>query len=360
MKYKDYYEILGVKRGATEAEIKSAYRKLARKYHPDVNKTKDAEAKFKEINEAYEVLGDKAKRERYDSLGSNWQSGADYTPPPGFENFGFNPNGGGYQQFRFSSGDMGGMGGFSDFFSSLFGDMMGGAGTTSRRTSRRSSGARNFGGFDFDSMGADQTGATGARTTRRSSAASKSQDLDITLNLNVTAKDLFSDAPINVHYNVMEKCPYCNGSGYCSHCGGTGILNENKSIKVRLPKGIKDGQKVRLKGEGKTDAYGQKGDMYLIVHPKDSEYEIKDSDLTKDVEVTPPEAVLGCKKEIKTLHGDVSIQIPAMTSSGKMLRLKNLGLPKKTGGYGNLNARVKIVLPSKLTQKQIDLYKQLL
>ena len=100
MKYKDYYEILGIKRGASDSEIKSAYRKLARKYHPDVNKTKEAESKFKEINEAYEVLGDKAKRQRYDSLGANWQGGADYTPPPGFENFGFNPNGGSYQQFR--------------------------------------------------------------------------------------------------------------------------------------------------------------------------------------------------------------------------------------------------------------------
>lgn len=354
MKYKDYYEILGVKRDATDAEIKSAYHKLARKYHPDVNKTKDAEAKFKEINEAYEVLGDKAKRARYDSLGSNWQSGADYTPPPGFENFGFNPNGGGYREFHFSNGDMGNMGGFSDFFSSLFGDMMGGG--TTQRTSRG-----GFGGFDFGSMGAAAQQPRTARAQRtRKTAQPQSGNLDITLNLNVTAKDLFSSDPITVHFNTMEKCPYCNGSGYCSHCGGTGILNEQKSVKVRLPIGIKEGQKVRLKGEGKTDAYGQKGDMYLIVHPKDSEYEINESDLTKDVEVTPPEAVLGCKKEIKTLHGDVTIQIPAMTSSGKMLRLKNLGLPKRNGGYGNLNARVKIVLPSKLTTKQIELYKQLL
>ena len=100
--------------------------------------------------------------------------------------------------------------------------------------------------------------------------------------------------------------------------------------------------------------------MYLVITPKDSEYEIKGSDLTKDVEITPPEAVLGCKKDIQTLHGTIGIKIPPMTSSGKMLRLKNLGLPKKSGGYGNLNARVKIVLPAKLTQKQIDLYKQLI
>ena len=343
MKYKDYYDILGVKRGATDSEIKSAYRKLARKYHPDVNKTKEAEAKFKEINEAYEVLGDKAKRQRYDSLGANWQGGADYTPPPGFENFGFNPNGGSYQQFNFGGGDMGG---FSDFFSSLFGDMMG-AGT--QRTSA------NFGGFDFGSMGQE---SPRARRTQRTSRTKK-EDLDITLNLNVTAKDLFASVPITVRYNSMEKCTQCSGGGYCSHCGGTGIVHENKSIKVKLPKEIKDGQKIRLKGEGKSDAYGQKGDMYLIIHPKDSEYEINESDLTKEIEITPPEAVLGCKKEIATLHGNITIQIPQMTSTGKMLRLKNLGLPKKSGGFGNLNAKIKIVLPEKLTAKQLELYKQM-
>ena len=114
MKYKDYYETLGIKRDASDAEIKSAYRKLARKYHPDLNKTSEAEEKFKDINEAYEVLGDKQKRQRYDSLGAGWQGGADYTPPPGFENFGFNFNQGGAQSFDFG----GGTNGLSDFFSS--------------------------------------------------------------------------------------------------------------------------------------------------------------------------------------------------------------------------------------------------
>ena len=347
MKYKDYYETLGVKRDAADAEIKSAYRKLARKYHPDVNKTKEAEEKFKEINEAYEVLGDKQKRQRYDSLGANWQGGADYTPPPGFENFNFGGGqGGAYQQFNFNGQDMGG---FSDFFSSLFGDMMG-AGAAG--------GARGgFSNFDFGDLG----GAQQTYTRTRSSKQKKSEDLDVTKTLNVTAKDLFSDTPITVKFNDMRQCTRCpGGGGYCSACGGTGIINENKSIKVKLPKEIKEGQKVRLKGEGKTDAYGQKGDLYLVITPKDSEYEIKGSDLTKEIEITPPEAVLGCKKDIETLHGNIGIKIPPMTSSGKMLRLKNLGLPKKSGGYGNLNAKIKIVLPEKLTQKQIDLYKQMI
>ena len=345
MKYKDYYETLGIKREATDAEIKSAYRKLARKYHPDVNKTKEAEDKFKEINEAYEVLGDKQKRLRYDSLGANWQGGADYTPPPGFEHFNFG-GGQGYQQFNFNGQDMGG---FSDFFSSLFGDMMGGgAGTRG-----------GFSGFDFGDMGQARQGYS-RRSSGCNCSSKKSEDLDVTKTLNVTAKDLFSSDPITVKFNDMRKCTQCPGGGaFCSACGGTGIINENKSIKVKLPKEIKEGQKIRLKGEGKTDAYGQKGDLYLVITPKDSEYEISGSDLTKEVEITPPEAVLGCKKEIQTLHGNIGIKIPEMTSSGKMLRLKNLGLPKKSGGFGNLNAKIKIVLPEKLSQKEIDLYKQL-
>jgi len=346
MKYKDYYETLGVKRDSTDAEIKSAFRKLARKYHPDVNKTKEAEEKFKEINEAYEVLGDKQKRQRYDSLGSNWQGGADYTPPPGFENFNF--GGGNYQQFNFNGQDMDG---YSDFFSSLFGDLMGGA----------ARGARGgFSGFDFGKgMGSQGFSNSDFHTTRRSQKP-KTEDLDVTKTLNVTAQDLFSDDPITVKFNDMRKCTQCpGGGGYCSACGGTGIINETKSLKVKLPKEVKEGQKIRLKGEGKVDAYGQKGDLYLIIHPVDNEYQISGSDLTKDIEITPPEAVLGCQKEIKTLHGAITIKIPKMTSTGKMLRLKNLGLPKKSGGYGNLNARIKIVLPEKLTQKEIDLYKQL-
>ena len=345
MEYKDYYEILGVKRDAGDSEIKSAYRKLARKYHPDVNKTKEAESKFKDINEAYEVLSDKAKRQRYDSLGANWQGGQSYTPPPGFEQFGFGGNGGNYQSFSFNGEDLGG---FSDFFSSLFGDMMmGGA-----------SAGRNAGGFNsFDFGGAQQ--AQSSRTSRRQSQP-KTENLDMTKNLNITLDDIFSQKPITVRFSNMKRCNQCPaGGGYCSACGGTGIINEQKSIKVKLPPEVKQGQKIRVKGEGKADEYGNKGDLYLIINITDNEYQVDGYDLTKDVEITPPEAVLGTKKEIKTLHGNINIKIPPKTSSGQMLRLKELGLPKKGGGYGNLNARIKIVLPKNLTDRQIELYKQL-
>lgn len=348
MEYKDYYEILGVKRDATESEIKSAYRKLARKFHPDVNKTKEAESKFKDINEAYEVLGDKNKRQRYDSLGSNWQGGQSYTPPPGFENFGFGGNG---QTYEFNFG--GGQGGFSDFFSSLFGDMMGG-------TAQGGMGGMNFGGFDFGGMGGAQQQRTSSRTRRSAPKQEKSEDLDITKTLNITAQDVFNQKPVSVSFSDMEKCTQCPpGGGYCSACGGTGIRHNSKSVKVKIPSEVKDGQKIRLKGEGKINQYGQKGDLYLIVNYKDKEYEVDGVDLIKDVEITPPEAVLGCKKDIKTLHGTIGIKIPPMTSTGKMLRLKNLGLPKKSGGFGNLNARIKIVLPEKLTKEQIELYKKM-
>lgn len=347
MEYKDYYEILGVKRDASEAEIKSAYRKLARKYHPDVNKTKEAESKFKDINEAYEVLGDKAKRQRYDSLGSNWQGGQSYTPPPGFEQFNFGGgNGGAYQSFNFNGQDLGG---FSDFFSSLFGDMMMGGGARSQ--------GMNFGGFDF---GGPQQTASSRRSSRQRQTKTSKEELDITKTLNITAKDVFNKKPISVNFSEMNRCTQCppNG-GYCTACGGTGFTHVTKSIKVKLPPEVKEGQKVRLKGEGKVDSYGQAGDLYLIIHFTDKEYEVDGTDLTKEIEITPPEAVLGTKKEISTLHGNIGIKIPPKTSSGQMLRLKNLGLPKKDGGFGNLNAKIKIIIPKNLTEKQIELYKQI-
>ena len=340
MKYKDYYEILGVNRDADAAAIKSAYRKLARKYHPDVNKTKEAEEKFKDINEAYEVLSDKNKRQRYDSLGSNWQGGADYTPPPGFENFSFNFNQGGAQSFDFGGS------GFSDFFSSLFGDMMGGMGAKQANS--------GFSSFDFSQA----TRGGGQTRQRRTTQQAPQEDLDITKNLNVTAKEIFDGKPISVTFTDMEKCGYCHGGGYCSHCGGTGIVSTSRTVKVKLPKGVSEGKKVRLKGEGKVDEYGRKGDLYLVVHFKDSEYEFDGENLTKEVEITPPEAVLGCSKEINTLHGKISIKIPAGVSSGQSLRLKQMGLPK-TSGYGDLNAKIKIIVPKNISKEVLELYKKI-
>ncbi len=345
MEYKDYYKILGVERDATEAKIKSAYRKLARQYHPDVNKSPDAVQKFKDINEAYEVLSDKEKKSRYDSLGANWQQGANFTPPPGFENFNFNQ--GGFSQ-SFGGGD------FSDFFSSIFGDLMGGAraGRSSQRASQSFSYEDLFGGSPR-TQARRQTSGCGCHNTQP-------ENLDITQDLNVTAKDLMSDKPINVKMNTLEKCTKCTGNGVCSECGGTGIVSRSRNLTVKIPKGIKEGQKIRLKGEGKTDAYGRKGDLYFAIKLKDSEYTIEGENLEKSIEITPAEAVLGCKKDISTLHGVIGIKIPPETRSGKTLRLKELGLPKKSGGYGNLNVKILINLPKSISDKQKELYKKIL
>ena len=194
MKYKDYYEILGVDKNADSATIKSAYRKLARKYHPDVNKAPEAQSKFKDINEAYEVLGDKEKRQRYDTLGSSWQGGADFTPPPGFEGFNFSNFGGGAGATS---------GGFSDFFSAIFGDIM--SQQMNSNTSRRG-GFSNFGGFggDFSQF------AQGARQ-QQSSRTSKSkteENLDIIQNVNLTIDDILYKGPSNELRKMYEELEF--------------------------------------------------------------------------------------------------------------------------------------------------------
>lgn len=346
MEYKDYYKILGVDRDANEAKIKSAYRKLARQYHPDVNKSPDAANKFKDINEAYEVLGDREKKSRYDSLGANWQQGANFTPPPGFEGFNFNQG--------FGQGFASGGGDFSDFFSSIFGDLMGG-GRASRQSSQGFSYEDLFGGAQRASSGGCSSGGCCGGSPKQE------ESLDISQDLNITAKDAMSDKPISVKMNTVEKCLKCSGGGsFCSECGGTGIVSNSKTLTVKIPKGVKEGQKIRLKGEGKTDARGRKGDLYFTIKFKDSEYVIEEENITKTVEITPAEAVLGCKKDIQTLHGIIGIKIPPETRSGKTLRLKDLGLPKKSGGFGHLNVKIAINIPKTISDKQKELYKKLL
>lgn len=347
MKYKDYYEILGVDKNADSATIKSAYRKLARKYHPDVNKSPEAQSKFKDINEAYEVLGDKEKRQRYDTLGSSWQGGADFTPPPGFEGFNFSNFGGGAGATS---------GGFSDFFSAIFGDIM--SQQMNSNTSRRG-GFSNFGGFggDFSQF------AQGARQ-QQSSRTSKSkteENLDIIQNVDLTIDDIAKCPNKTITISAYQQCSHCHGSkgGFCSNCMGTGLEKITKNITFKVPKFVKSGQKIRLKGEGKTDSYGQKGDVYLIVNIKDSNYTVDGFDLITDVELLPFEAALGCEKSIKTLDGNIKIKIPKNTSSDKKLKLKGLGLTKKDNTKGNLVVRVKIILPKELSNDAIKLYEKL-
>ena len=355
MEYKDYYEILGVKREATQAEIKSAYRKLAKKYHPDVNKTPEASAKFKDINEAFEVLSDKDKRQRYDSLGANWQAGANYTPPPGFDGFNF---GGGFSggQYQYSSQGVNfeDLGGFSDFFNSLFGGGFAAGGSHSGTAGSADRFYEDLGG-GFSSRSSRSSGASKSR------AAQSTADLNITQDIKVTAKDIFNQKPVSVRINNLEKCTSCSGVGsVCPHCSGTGFVTFSKTLNVKIPLEVKEGQKIRLKGEGKAGANNVKGDLFLVVKFADKNYTINGTDLTKTIEVTPAEAVVGTKKELETLHGNINIKIPPRTSCGAVLRLKELGLPKKSGGYGNLNVKISLAVPKDLTDEQVKLYEKLL
>lgn len=341
MKYKDYYEILGVQRSATQQEIKSAYRKLARKFHPDVNKSSDAQEKFKDINEAYEVLGDETKRKRYDQLGSAWSSGADFNVPPGFEGFNFSNFGGGQSA-----------GGFSDFFSAIFGDMM---------SSSMGSQGFNRGGFSSGGFSDFSQFSQGAQKRSQQQKPQKDESLDIIQNVNLNLEDIIDCPKKTVTITAYQQCSVCHGSrqGFCSNCSGTGIEKITKNITFQVPKAVKNGQKIRLKGEGKKDAYGRVGDVYLTVSIQDSEYEINGTTLIKDIELLPYEAVLGCEKQIKTPSGNIKVKFPKGITTGKKLRLKEMGLPSKDGKKGDFEARVKIIIPNELSSEAIELYEKL-
>lgn len=331
MKYKDYYETLGVSKSASEQEIKSAFRKLARKYHPDVNKESNASEKFKDINEAYEVLSDPQKRKRYDSLGSGWSQGSEFTPPPGFEGFNFNFGQGGFQGFE----DLGGLGGFSDFFSSMFGDF-------AQQDPRTHYTQKGF------SRGASRQ-------------QGQSENLDITQEIYLEPQDLMGDTTKSVRISYMDKCSNCSGrGGMCHNCGGSGVTSVSKTLSVKIPKAVKEGAKIRLSGEGKVNSRGQKGNLYLVVKYKDSDnFKIKGTDVQSELEVSAPEAVLGKVAEVNTLQGIVKVTVPPLTQAGKSLRLKNLGLPKPDGGFGDHIAKIKITIPESPSEKELELYKQL-
>ena len=344
MKYKDYYEILGVKKDATEAEIKSAYRKLARKFHPDVNKEKGAEEKFKDINEAYEVLGDKNKRQRYDSLGSAWQNGAEFTGSPNFGDFDFS-------QFAGGASGGGNFGGFSDFFSAIFGDIMNQ--NMNSQSSRGFSAYSNFG--DFSNF------SNARRAQSRTKTQPKEENLDIIQNISLSLNDLSNCPKKTVTISSYQPCSVCHGqksATFCTHCSGTGIEKISKNITFKVPKGAKQGQKIRLKGEGKK-GISSTGDLYLVVNIKDEGYEINGFNLIKDVELLPYEAILGTEKQIETPEGKIKIKIPPKTSSGKKLRLKGLGLTKTDNSKGDLEIRIKIIVPNSLSKEALELYEKL-
>jgi DnaJ-class molecular chaperone len=332
MDYKDYYKILGVARGASTDEIKKAFRKLARKYHPDVNPgDKKAEEKFKEINEAYEVLSDPEKRQKYDTLGPNWQEQFG----PGFAGAGTRRSyryGGGRSTYEF---DTMGPSGFSDFFEALFG-----------RSGSGGAGMRN--GMRQD--------------MRRRAGDNIEQPVEVTL------QEAYVGGSRTFSIQSTEVCPTCQGTGEagnrpCSNCSGQGMVPRNKRIQVKIPAGVDNGSRIRVAGEGQPGiGGGPRGDLFLVISVKpDSLFERKGDDLYVDVSVELVKAMLGGEVMVPTPDGRrLLLTIPAETQNDRLFRLAGKGMPRLRGdGHGNLYARVKVMLPMNLSDEERSLFEQL-
>jgi DnaJ-class molecular chaperone len=343
--FKDYYETLGIGRGANDSEIKAAFRKQARKHHPDVNPgDANAEERFKEVNEAYEVLSDADKRKLYDRYGEEWQryKEAGYTGDEpqnagrraSNEDFGswFTGNSGGFSNADFGSGG----GDHSDFFETLFG---------------------SFGG-----------GRRGTETfTRSTQRPRRGQDIDA--EVEVTFDEAFRGTTRRFDIQAEEVCPTCGGTGLvrnqiCPTCDGAGYIPRIKTIEVKIPAGVTNGSRIRVAGQGGAgQAGGPNGDVYLIVKLTDDKRFTREGDnLRTEVEVPMLTALLGGKAQVTTPTGRVELTIPAETQQGKVFRLRGQGMPKlksKSGERGDLLARANVVLPTNLTDREKALLEEM-
>jgi curved DNA-binding protein len=330
VKTKDYYEVLGVNRSASADEIKTAYRKLARKFHPDLNPgDKNAEERFKELQEAYDTLSDPENRKLFDKYGENWravkQGGG--VPAPGWEGA------------RTASGPQGG--GF-DFSGFDFGGGMGG------------------GGFDiFEEMFGRTAGRAG-RGRRRERGD------DVEAQLELSLEEAHQGGRRTLQMQVAEICPTCNGTGLvqdktCNTCGGSGHVLKPKTIEVNIPAGVRDGSTVRLAGQGGAGMNGtQPGDLYLRIRLRPHRvFKVRGDDLEIELPLAPWEAALGAKVEVPTIDGKVDLTIPAGAQSGQQLRLRGQGLNKRSGGRGDEYVRLKIVTPKEISAEERRLYEDL-
>ena len=352
MNKRDYYEVLGVSKTATDAEIKSAFRKLAKKYHPDVSKEENAAEKFKEVQEAYAVLSDPDKRKKYDQFGHS-----------AFQNNG--GGAGGFQGFDgFDFGDMG----------DIFDDILGGFGFSSN--SRRSANGPRKGNDVLYRMTISFDEAV--------HGCEKDIDLDTVDNCpnchgeggfnSKTCPECRGSGTISSEQRTMfgsfltkTTCPECHGTGNifekkCPDCNGKGKIRKNKTITVTVPAGIDNGNRLRLTGKGEAgENGGRNGDLYLEFTVKDHDfYKRNEDDIYIDLPLTITEAVLGCTKEVPTIYGNVELTIPSGTQSLDKLRLRGKGIENvNTKRKGDMYAVVKVIMPEKLTKEQKSLFESL-
>jgi molecular chaperone DnaJ len=335
--YKDYYQILGVPKTADAKAIKQAYRKLARKYHPDQNPgNKAAAERFKEINEANEVLSDPEKRQRYDALGPDWARYAD----AGAGGFGGQPGAGGPGGYRVHVDQSGDVGDFSEFFRTIFGDL----------------GARRgpFEGVEFEERGPFRAGGRGRRGG------------DLETEVEISLEEAHTGTRRAVEFQELEVCATCRGSGRqgkaaCPTCGGSGRVTRTNRVEVTIPAGVRDGSRVRAAGEGGAGTGGgTRGDLYLRVHlTPHPTFERREDDVHVELPVAVWEAALGAEVEVPTLRGKVTMKIPPETSSGRTFRLPGYGLPHLKGGKGDQFVRVRVVVPSSLSARERALFEEL-
>ena len=319
---KDYYQILGVSRNASEKEIKQAYRRLARKHHPDLNPNdKSAEAKFKEINAAHEVLSNPEKRKKYDQFGDKWEYAEQFAKSGGQEGVKWDFGKGGK---TFEYGDVGD---FGDIFSSLFGDS--GIGSRRRRGPQR--------GQDIESP------------------------------IEVSLDEAYHGSTRVIQLQTAEPCTACGGTGrvgnrVCTICNGAGAKVSPRRLEVKIPAGVKDGSRIRMAGEGGPGrAGGNKGDLYLVAKVLPHKlFERKGDDLYTEVSVPLATAMLGGEVRLPTLNGNLSLKIPPETQNGKVFRLAGKGMPQLGNkGYGSMFAKVRVVLPTHLTEEERKLFERL-
>ncbi len=351
---KDYYGALGVKKGASQKEIKAAFRSLARKLHPDLNPgDADAESRFKEINEAHDVLSDEEKRAKYDRYGENWQQAEAFEKarpdgrPSGRAQHA--SQGGGGQSFTFDINDL------------------------LRRSGGRSA---DGGGFDLgDALGNLFRGG-GSRPDGRPSGRGPARGQNVEYVTEITLDEAYHGTTRTLHLQGESACGTCGGSGQiagavCHECQGVGRVASPKRIEVKVPAGARDGTRVRIAGEGSPGMGGPRGDLIVVtkVRPH-AAFERKGDDLVRDVSVPVEDAVLGGEVEIETLAGKrIAVKVPALTQNGKQIKLTGLGMPKlarpgagkgkKKKSHGDLYARVRITIPEELSEEQRTLFEQL-